>query len=158
MSNHTQEECALHPSRETCKNGTVLRPKMAGGGGGGACYAHNDGKCSVLYCRFNHVCSVCVCGGGGGAQKSRQAEDGPSSNHKSRVCTWETVSRRYEFVEMGGLHGSSEQPRGDRRKESKPPHKTRKVTDTNIHASPMFSSYVATPHPKVMGYLDTIQL
>ena len=72
MSDHTHEECALHPNRAV----PVVRIRESGGMGmreearpsrglerrrapRGACFAWNDGKCTGPYCRFSHVCSRC---------------------------------------------------------------------------------------------------
>ena len=72
MSDHSHEECALHPNRAV----PVVRIRESAGGGTreevrlprgperrrvtrGACFAWNDGRCTVPYCRFSHVCSRC---------------------------------------------------------------------------------------------------
>ena len=70
-SDHSQEDCALHPRREVPVV-QLQEQRPAGGrrdelqgdarrrrGRRGACYAFNDGRCSLPYCRFEHVCSVC---------------------------------------------------------------------------------------------------
>lgn len=73
MSDHNHEECALHPSRTV----PVVRIRESSSGGAreevrlprvperkrvarGACFAWNDGRCTVPYCRFGHVCSRCA--------------------------------------------------------------------------------------------------
>ena len=72
QSDHTHEECALHPNRAV----PVIHIKESMGTGGreearpprsqdrkrpykGACFAWNDGRCTAPFCRFNHVCSRC---------------------------------------------------------------------------------------------------
>ena len=75
MSDHTQEECALNPSRAL----PVVHWRDPGAGPSrredfeprrrgsrGACFAFNDGRCTSPYCRFEHVCSRC----GGNHRKS----------------------------------------------------------------------------------------
>lgn len=88
MSDHSQDDCALHPSR-TLPMVQFRDAMMAGPSrreeveprrkprSRGACYAFNDGKCSSPYCRFEHICSRC----GGNHRKSAcraRARDGPS--------------------------------------------------------------------------------
>ncbi len=69
-SDHSQDECALHPSRDVPmvqiqERVMRWRREEAQGeqrrrrGRRGACYAYNEGKCFLPYCRFEHVCSVC---------------------------------------------------------------------------------------------------
>ncbi len=70
-SDHAQEECALHPNREvpvvqlqdsrgrSRREEQVLGEQRRRRGRRGACYAFNDGRCAVPFCRFEHVCSVC---------------------------------------------------------------------------------------------------
>lgn len=68
-SDHAQEECALHPNREVPvvqlqdNRGRHRREEQVEQrrrrGRRGACYAFNDGRCAVPFCRFEHVCSVC---------------------------------------------------------------------------------------------------
>lgn len=68
MSDHGQEDCALHPNRAL----PMVQFKDFSAGPGrkeessprrrpsrGACFAFNDGKCLSPYCRFDHVCSRC---------------------------------------------------------------------------------------------------
>ena len=72
LSDHTVEECALHPSRsvpvirigEWISDGSKEEARMPRGQERrrpprGACFAWNDGRCSVPYCRFSHFCSRC---------------------------------------------------------------------------------------------------
>ena len=71
-SDHAQEDCALHPQRAV----PVVRFKETGCGmredwrgrtpeprrkrpRKGACFAWNDDRCTLLNCRFEHVCSKC---------------------------------------------------------------------------------------------------
>ena len=71
-SDHGQEDCALHPQRAV----PVVRFKETGSGlredwrprtseprrkrpRKWACFAWNDGQCSLQNCRFEHVCSKC---------------------------------------------------------------------------------------------------
>ncbi len=70
-SDHSQEDCALNPRREVPvvqlqeqRSAGSRREEPQGDtrrrrGRRGACYAFNDGRCSLPYCRFEHVCSVC---------------------------------------------------------------------------------------------------
>ena len=73
LSDHTSEECALHPSRsvpvirigERISEGSKEEARMPRGQERkrppkGACFAWNDGRCSTPYCRFSHVCSRCA--------------------------------------------------------------------------------------------------
>jgi hypothetical protein len=70
VSDHGQEDCALHPQRAV----PVVRFKETGSGlredwrprtseprrkrpRKGACFAWNDGQCTLQNCRFEHVCS-----------------------------------------------------------------------------------------------------
>ena len=72
LSDHSQEECALNPSRSV----PVVRLRDSGGPTSredswssrsqdhkrtprGACFAWNDGNCSNLSCRYSHMCSRC---------------------------------------------------------------------------------------------------
>ena len=69
MSDHEQEDCALHPNRAL----PLVQLRDLGVGPSrreehedprrraarGACFAYNDGRCSSPYCRFEHVCSRC---------------------------------------------------------------------------------------------------
>ena len=71
MSDHSQEDCAMHPNRALPM--VQFREAMSGSGSRreeresparkkarrGACYAWNDGKCVGPHCRFEHVCSQC---------------------------------------------------------------------------------------------------
>ena len=72
LSDHTVEECALHPSRsvlvirtgERISNGSKEEARMPRGQERrkpprGACFAWNDGRCSTPYCRFSHFGSRC---------------------------------------------------------------------------------------------------
>ena len=72
MSDHMQEECAMHPSRAMPTvqfrepgRGAARREELSPGGTPrkkarrGPCYAWNDGACSAQFCRFEHVCSRC---------------------------------------------------------------------------------------------------
>ena len=72
LSDHTLEECALHPSRsvpvirigERTSEGSKEEVRMPRGQERrrpprGACFAWNDGRCSTPYCRFSHFCSRC---------------------------------------------------------------------------------------------------
>ncbi len=74
LSDHPTEECALHPGRDVpvvqIQDQYSKRARRPDGSGGssdhlrragrrGACYAYNDGRCSLPYCRFEHVCSLC---------------------------------------------------------------------------------------------------
>ena len=72
QSNHTHEECALHPNRAVP---VICIKESVGTGGGeearlprsqdlkrpyrGACFAWNNGRCTAPFCRFNHVWSWC---------------------------------------------------------------------------------------------------
>ncbi len=70
-SDHAQEECVLHPNREvpvvqlqdsrgrSRREEHVLGEQRRRRGRRGACYAFNDERCTVPFCRFEHVCSVC---------------------------------------------------------------------------------------------------
>ena len=72
MSGHSHEECALHPNQAM----TVVHVREAGGSRGkedswlskgqeckksrrGACFAWNDGRCRVPFCKISHICSRC---------------------------------------------------------------------------------------------------
>ncbi len=70
-SDHSQEDCALHPRREVPVV-QLQEQRPAGGrrdelqgdarrrrGRRGACYAFNDGRCSLPYCRFE-MCAQCA--------------------------------------------------------------------------------------------------
>lgn len=62
MSDHSREECALHPNRawpvvqmrEPDKEGARRKRGRVG-----PCYAWNEGKCTYSQCRYEHVCSRC---------------------------------------------------------------------------------------------------
>jgi len=92
-SDHAQDECALHPNREVpvvqiqeragrWRKDEALGEARRRRGRRGACYAYNEGRCSLPYCRFDHVCSTC--GGdhrrtscrGRGAERQRAPERG----------------------------------------------------------------------------------
>ena len=90
MSDHTQEECALHQflSQSANEGGKIElrkepgkveeRPRLKRRG---ACFAWNDGNCRLPYCRFEHVCSKCY------------------GNHRRDACR-----SRAEEGERGGGH------------------------------------------------------
>ena len=75
MSDHTQEECALHLSRALpvfqlrgeAGHGhrdrewpeRLPEPKRQRGASVRPCFSWNDGKCTYPQCRFDHVCSRC---------------------------------------------------------------------------------------------------
>lgn len=71
LSDHTQEECALHPNRAlpvvqfrepggmNRREGMSSQGERKKKGRRGACFAWNDGHCPTPYCRFEHVCSKC---------------------------------------------------------------------------------------------------
>ncbi len=69
-SDHSQDECALHPNRDVPvvqiqeRAGRWRKDEAQGEarrrrGRRGACYAYNEGRCPLPYCRFDHVCSLC---------------------------------------------------------------------------------------------------
>ena len=73
LSDHTVEECALHPSRsvpvirigESVGEGSredarLPRSQECRRAARGACFAWNNGRCTVPYCRFSHICSRCA--------------------------------------------------------------------------------------------------
>ena len=73
MADHSQEECALHPSRslpvvqmQEVRRGGREEPRLRPpdghkrrAGRRGPCFQWNDGRCTHPYCRFEHVCSRC---------------------------------------------------------------------------------------------------
>lgn len=82
-SDHAQEDCALHPQRavpvvrfretvqiqrEDWKQRYGEPPRKRSKRG--ACFAWNDGKCTIPNCRFEHVCSKC------------------SGDHRRALCKW----------------------------------------------------------------------
>ena len=91
MSDHSREECALHPNRavpmvqfrEPSRREEVADPRRKRGRRG-ACYAFNDGKCSSQYCKYDHVCSHCggehkkaACRARGARGREREIPPGP---------------------------------------------------------------------------------
>ncbi len=90
MSDHTQEECALHQflSQSANEGGKIElrkepgkveeRPRLKRRG---ACFEWNDGNCRLPYCCFEHVCSKCY------------------GNHRRDAC-----HSRAEEGERGGGH------------------------------------------------------
>ena len=98
MADHSQEECALNPSRAT----PVVQVQDAGAGGSrlrgqemrrkreraGPCYAWNDGRCTFARCRYEHVCSRCggehkknLCREGFGEKRREQGPKSWTLNH-----------------------------------------------------------------------------
>ncbi len=92
---HGSEECALNLG----KNTSMLRvtepsdrrprwePRRNKGGGKRPCFAWNEGRCSLPYCRFDHVCVKCYW------------------NHRRETC-------RAKVSEGGGADKGQEDPRG----------------------------------------------
>ena len=68
-SDHAHEDCALHPGRNVpvVRMGLETMPRDSRARRGEArrgrsrqpCYAWNDGRCVLPYCRFEHICSRC---------------------------------------------------------------------------------------------------
>ena len=72
-SDHTHDECALHPKRsvpviqitESARGAVKEDSRLPRGQerkrlARGACFAWNDGRCTTPLCRFSHVCSRCL--------------------------------------------------------------------------------------------------
>ena len=67
LPDHGQDDCALHPSRSlpTIRLSDMaerrFRPVQRRGKSAGKrpCFAWNDGRCSLPYCLYDHVCSKC---------------------------------------------------------------------------------------------------
>ena len=61
--NHTLEEYALHKGRSYGTGRPERRvrwePRRNKGGGKCLCFAWNEGRCTLPYCRFDHVCVKC---------------------------------------------------------------------------------------------------
>lgn len=91
LPDHSREDCALHPGRNlpVVRLGDVaerrFRPDQRRGKSGGKrpCFAWNDGRCSLPYCRFEHICSRCHGNHRRDVCKARE-ETGDSSREEHR--------------------------------------------------------------------------
>ena len=94
LSDHSQEDCALHPSKalpivqfKESALGISRRDRERGEESPprrrirrGACYAWNDGRCTAQpYCHFEHVCSKC-----GGEHRRSACRSRARDTHRER--------------------------------------------------------------------------
>ena len=87
MSDHAYEDCALHPNRTA----PVVQMREVGGvhhkgqevrrkrERAYTCFAWNEGRCTYVKCRYDHVCSRC-----GGDHRKAQCKEGPVEKRRDQ--------------------------------------------------------------------------
>ena len=94
-TDHTAPECALAPSKpqqvqkeEPKKDFNRAKSERSSK----VCYSWNDGRCSVLYCRYRHICAKC------------------QGDHKALYCGAYPASRPAQPMKVSRREGEGARP------------------------------------------------